>query len=80
MNVKEAFGMALREEREKNGMTQATLAGYCNLDPESISLYERGKMQPTLGTIINLSKALNVRAEYLVAQVMKHLTANTNKD
>ncbi|MDN5214883.1 helix-turn-helix transcriptional regulator [Fulvivirgaceae bacterium BMA12] len=73
MNVKEAFAIVLRKERKKIGLTQADLAGLCDLDPETIGLYERGQRQPTLNTLLKLADALDVEAEYLVTEVKKHL-------
>ena len=74
MTVKEAFSIVIKEERRKAGLTQATLAGMCDLDPETIRLYERALRQPTLTTLLKLADALNVEAEYLVTEVKKHLT------
>ena len=73
MNVKEAFGTVLKQERQRIGITQLELAGRCDLDPLTISLYERGERQPTLATIFKLSGALNIRADHLVRQVMESL-------
>lgn len=73
MDVKQAFGLVLKKEREKKKMTQPELAGQCDLDTQTISLYERGQRQPTLNTLLKLADALDVEAEYLVKEVKKHL-------
>ena len=64
--VPRAFGAALRELREKAGMTQERLAEVCKLDRTYISLLERGQRQPTLATMIRLSDALDVTLLNLV--------------
>lgn len=74
MDVKKAFGIVLKKERERIGITQIDLAGHCDLDKETISLYERGLRQPTLKTLLKLADALDVEAEYLVTEVKKRLT------
>ena len=74
MDVKKAFGIVLKKERERIGITQIDLAGLCEIDKETISLYERALRQPTLTTLLKLADALNVEAEYLVTEVKKHLT------
>ena len=75
MDIKKAFGVVLKKERERIGITQIDLAGLCDIDKETISLYERGLRQPTLKTLLKLADALNVEAEYLVTEVKKHLTS-----
>lgn len=54
------FGELLRELREKRGLTQEELGTDAELDRTYISLLERGLRQPTLQTLFNLAKALNV--------------------
>lgn len=75
MDIKKAFGVVLKKERERIEITQIDLAGRCDIDKETISLYERGLRQPTLKTLLKLADALNVEAEYLVTEVKKHLTS-----
>ncbi|MCG8322412.1 MAG: helix-turn-helix domain-containing protein [Cytophagales bacterium] len=75
MDIKKAFGVVLKKERERIEITQIDLAGRCDIDKETISLYERGLRQPTLKTLLKLADALNVEAEYLVTEVKKRLTS-----
>ncbi|MCG8322163.1 MAG: helix-turn-helix domain-containing protein [Cytophagales bacterium] len=75
MTIKQAFGIVLKEEREKQDITQLQLAGYCNLDVQTISMYERGLRQPTIKTLLELARALNVEAEYLVTRLKATLEA-----
>lgn len=69
MDVKEAFGESLREARQRAGISQEKLAHQCGLDRTTLSLLERGKQQPTLGTILLLADHLGIRASTLVARV-----------
>jgi transcriptional regulator with XRE-family HTH domain len=55
-----AFGEALKEIRDRQGLSQEKLAGGCESDRTTISLLERGLMSPTFRMIVRLSKALNV--------------------
>lgn len=65
------FGRVLREHRNKKGVTQEELAHECSLDRTYISLLERGLRQPTLKTILKLSKALDVKSWDMVRAVEK---------
>lgn len=63
------FGLLLRELREKKGLTQANLGTDANLDRTYISLLERGLRQPSLNTIFDLAKALNVSPSSIIRQL-----------
>lgn len=56
----EAFKEILRELRVNNNLSQEKLAELCDLDRTYISLLERGMRQPTITTIFQLSKGLNI--------------------
>ncbi len=63
------FGVLLRELREKKGLTQANLGTDANLDRTYISLLERGLRQPSLNTIFDLAKALNISPSSIIKQL-----------
>ena len=67
------FGYILKTLRLKNKLSQEKLAEICDLDRTFISLLERGKRQPTLKTIINISRALEISSEELVGLVSKKM-------
>ena len=69
----EAFGLVIKELRKTRGISQEKLAFKGNLDRTFISLLERGLRKPTLTTIIQLSNALEVEPDKLVALVMNKL-------
>jgi len=54
------IGARIAEIRAKKRMTQEQLAGKTGIGPKYLSSIERGKENPTLTTLINLSKALGV--------------------
>ena len=50
------FNENLKLLRTKNKLTQAELGKILNLSRSTISNYEAGKMQPSIETIIEISK------------------------
>ena len=69
VTVEQAFGGVLRELRTRSGKTQEGVALDAGLDRTYISLLERALRQPTLETVLVLSKALDVTASEIVAMV-----------
>lgn len=68
-SLKARFGVILRELREKRGLSQAELGADTDLDRTYISLLERGLRQPSLTTIFELAKALNVSPSSMIKQL-----------
>jgi transcriptional regulator with XRE-family HTH domain len=64
-----AFGRVLRRLRLKAGLTQEQLGLEAELLRTFISLLELGQQQPTLTTILKLSKALGRSAKDIVGLV-----------
>ena len=60
MKIKEMIGARIREIRNSKGQTQEKVAEKMDVNPKYLSSIERGKENPTLKTLINLSKALDV--------------------
>lgn len=67
--VKQVFGQVLRELRTRSGKTQEAVAFDAGLDRTYISLLERGLRQPSLETVLLLSRALGVAASEIVIMV-----------
>jgi transcriptional regulator with XRE-family HTH domain len=67
-SIPRAFGRVLRECRVKAAMSQEALALAAGVDRTFVSLLERGKRQPSLGTIFQLAETLGVSASTLVAR------------
>ena len=66
--IHRAFGRVLREYRLKSTLSQEDLALEAGIDRTFVSLLERGKRQPTLGTLFRLAKVLGVSPATLVAR------------
>ena len=55
-----ALGKAIRQLREKRGMTQEALAHEAGITVGHMSTIERGHSNPTWGTIRGIAQALDV--------------------
>lgn len=66
VDIRDAFGAALRQARERVGISQEKLAYACGLDRTTLSLLERGRQQPTLQTILILAEHLEMTGADLV--------------
>lgn len=78
MKIDEAFGDVLRDLRTSKGITQERLAFDAALDRTYISLLERGLRQPSLATIFQLSKALDMYPAQIVQRV-EDILSETDK-
>jgi len=72
LKTEDAFGLALKSMRMRNAVSQASLAIKCGCDVSSISKLERGLTQPSLHFLLLLAKGLNVPAEDLLKETLKH--------
>jgi transcriptional regulator with XRE-family HTH domain len=72
-NVAKAFGAALREARQKAGLSQEDLALESGVDGTFVSMLERGIRQPALATIVSLCAALPLSAATLVERTERGL-------
>ena len=73
-NIPRAFGRVLREYRVRAALSQEALALEAGIDRTFVSLLERGKRQPTLGTVFQLAAVLGVSPATLVARTSATLT------
>lgn len=62
------FSTNLRELRIKQEFTQTELAEKLHLSRTAISNYEKGKMQPSIETIIQISEIFNISIDKLLKQ------------
>ena len=62
----QAFGAALREQRERQGFSQEGFGFEADLDRTYVSGVERGVRNPTLRIIVKLCRALGVRPSTLL--------------
>jgi len=73
LTIEEAFGEVIRTLRKVNKISQEKLAEVSKLDRSFISLLECGRKQPSLITIFQLAKALNVSASKILSLVEKKI-------
>jgi transcriptional regulator with XRE-family HTH domain len=75
-----AFAKALREIRTEHGVSQETLGLDAGYHRTYISLLERGKMNPTLRTILSIAAVLGIPARDIVERVERHLGGPWKKE
>lgn len=75
MKVEKAFAQVLRDLRKKKDLSQEKLALIGNLDRTFISLLERGLRQPSLTTIFQLARALDISVTDLISAVEAKVNA-----
>ncbi|WP_426172447.1 helix-turn-helix domain-containing protein [Pseudoduganella sp. R-34] len=68
MDHNKAFGLVIRESRDRLGLSQEGLAFLVSLDRSYISLLERGKRSASLNTIVVLAHAFDLTPSELVRQ------------
>src|SRR6056297_2574578 len=76
----EAVGDRIRELREAKGLGYDELANVTGFDVESLEKIEKNDIQPQLGTLVRLSKALDSAFSRLVSGVGDKLYSITRKD
>lgn len=54
--------------REKNDLTQASLAKILKISPSTIAMYERGERKPDPDMIIKISNYFNISTDYLLGR------------
>ncbi len=65
-SMEEAFGREIRKARESLRKSQESVAFDAEVHRTYISMIERGQKSPTLGVILRLARALNVKPSELV--------------
>lgn len=66
-----ALGQAVRRHREKLGLSQEQFAFKAELDRTYVSGIERGVRNPTVGTLLRLTKVLGVALNALLRDAEK---------
>jgi transcriptional regulator with XRE-family HTH domain len=74
--AEELFGMALRDLRKQQGLSQETLAFESGYHPSYIGQLERGKKSPSLRTMVSLASILKV----LPSQLLQAFETRLKKD
>lgn len=78
--INQAFGTAIRKQRESLGISQEELAHRAGLHRTYISLIERGLRSASIGTILRLAKALGTTGSDLLRGIDLHESKVACKD
>lgn len=73
-SIEELFGMVLQQLRKEKGFSQEELGFESGYHRTYISLLERGKKSPSLKTLFQLAKSLDVKPSEIIARIQKKLT------
>ena len=65
--LKEKIGQRIVALRSEKGWSQSDLARACNKDRQAVEKLENGKVNPTIYSLLEISKALEVPLEDLVS-------------
>lgn len=60
------FGARIKVIRNLRGLTQTQLAAQLGITPQAVAAFERGKAEPSLKSLIGLSRALEVTTDWLL--------------
>lgn len=79
MTIEEGFGVVIRRLRRERNLTQENLSVLSSIDRGFISNIEGGKQQPSIVTLYQLAKALNVPASSIIYETdfLLHLNSPT---
>jgi len=67
-NTLSAIGNRIRELRQARGLTLQALAEACALSQSMLSLVERGRASPSIGSLIVIANALGVQMSDLIVE------------
>lgn len=74
MELNQAFGIILKEQRKRLGLTQEVLALKSQVDRNFISLLEQGKNSPSLRIQLKLTSALGIPPTEFLCRVLSSCT------
>lgn len=60
------FGQRLKTARRWVNLSRKDLATVCNISVQMIHYYENGQREPSLTSLKNFARALNVSADWLI--------------
>jgi len=60
------IGLRIRELREEKNVSQQDLGATCNFEKSSMSRIEAGRTNLTIGTLLKIGKALDVKLKDIV--------------
>ncbi len=62
------FGERLKELRQEKNIGQVELAAKIGVSKGIISLWEQGKREPTLSSLISIADFFNITIDYLIGR------------
>jgi len=65
--LKKKVGQRIVELRSQKGWSQSDLARACNKDRQALEKLENGKVNPTIYSLLEIAKALEVSLKELVS-------------
>ena len=68
-----AFGVVLRELRQRKRLSQDAVASLVDAETEEVAAIERGAREPTLVMLFKLAAALDVEPSELIARMERKL-------
>lgn len=74
MELNQAFGAILKEQRKRQGLTQESLASKSQVDRNFISLLEQGKNGPSLRILLKLTSALDIQPTEFLCRALSACT------
>jgi len=78
-SIEEHFGNVLKQLRNEKGISQEELGFESGYHRTYISMLERGKKSPSLKTIFQLAKALDVEPSYIMERLQILTTDSFDK-
>ena len=73
MEIAEAFGVTVREERKKLGISQEKFGELVGVHRTYVGMIERGEKNITLSNIVKVSRALGLTASELLSLTEERL-------
>lgn len=61
------LGMRIAALRQEKGMSQAQLAKQLHISPSAVGMYEQGRREPSVDTLITMAKVFDVSLDYLLS-------------
>lgn len=75
-----SLGFKIKQLREENNLTQSELGEKLNISKATISKYETDKVEPSIPTLISMSKLFNVSIDFLVGNEENFETIAAHSD
>ena len=75
----ETVGAAIRQVREKKGISQEVVSRFAGIGRTHLSASVRGQRKPTLETFFRLSEALGMAASDLMREIEKEIQKENDK-